>query len=556
MIEVADAQVRYRAGDQPALRGASLTVRPGAIVSLVGANGSGKSTLASLLCGMRLADGGTVSVDGFDPAHDPRERREVRRLVGLVRQHPYDQLVSSVVFDEVAFGPRNLGLGSDEVRRRVTEALACVGLAGTEERDTSALSGGQQQLLAIAGVLAMHPSYLVLDEASSMLDSSARPAHRALVERLAHGLGVGVVQVTHDPLEVLASDEVVVLDRGTIVFSGAPRDLLVDESGLWDRTVLPSAPVQVLRAALRLGFACDGTATPEDAAAWLIEAFEEGTVDRARLERVAALLRPNRVLDASSAGDAAQGLELRGVSYAYEAPDPVLDGVDLAVAPGEVLLVAGRSGSGKSTLAALAAGLYQPDSGAVRIGGSAPTPGRVGVTFQRPEDQLFCESVADELAFAPRNMGCTADETERRVRRAVELVGLDGALLDRYPFDLSGGQARRVAIASVLALDAAAYLFDEPTAGLDAAGRAQMHELARTCAADGRAVVVISHDLDEWLAEVDRVALIDAGRVAWQGAPGALRRAPQMFEGAGLRAPLSCRLSCMLDRVLETGGRP
>lgn len=555
MIEIRDARVRYRADEPWALDCVNLGVEPGSVVSLVGANGSGKSTLAALMCAMRLADAGRVLIDGIDPAADDGSRREVRRRVGLVRQHPFDQIVSTVVFDEVAFGPRNLGLPAQEVRDRVDGALRCVGLAGFGDRVTSALSGGQQQLLAIAGVLAMKPSYIVLDEASSMLDSTARPAHRALVGRLAHELGVGVIQVTHDPLEVLASDAVVILDRGKVAYQGAPLDLLANEAGLWERTVLPSVSIEALRAVLRLGYAPRGACTPEQGITWLIGALRAGTVDGSAARPVLDILERG-VARGPLAPAGGEGLRLSGVRYAYGPASEVLCGVDLAVAPGEVLLLAGRSGSGKSTLAAIAAGLYEADAGTAAVCGRAPRPGDVGIAFQRPEDQLFCESVADELAFAPRNMGCPEAEVTRRVDAAIDLVGLDRDLLRRYPFDLSGGQARRVAVASVLALDAAAYVFDEPTAGLDAAGRAQMHDLARAVAREGRAVVVISHDLEEWMAEVDRVALLDRGRISWSGAPGALARERDAFAEAGLRPPQSCEMLASLEAALAGGARP
>ncbi|MBM6777021.1 ATP-binding cassette domain-containing protein [Collinsella tanakaei] len=555
MIEVRGACVSYRADEPPAVADVTLGFEPGRVVSLVGANGSGKSTLASLLCAMRLCDGGAVRVDGIDPADGASARREVRRRVGLVRQHPTEQLVSTVVFDEVAFGPRNLDLGPDEVRRRVTSALACVGLDGYGMRDTSSLSGGQQQLLAIAGVLAMEPSYLVLDEASSMLDSSARPAHRALVGRLASEMGVGVVQVTHDPLEVLASDRVVIMDRGSVAFDGAPLDLLMGQPALWDATVLPSASVEALRRVCALGFDGRPSATPEAAAAWLVRGLAAGRVSaddvRGTLDALAGALP--RAL--SSGSGAAAGLSLSHVSYGYDEASYVLRDIELAVAPGEVLLVAGRSGSGKSTLASVAAGLFEPDAGTVSVRGRAPRPGDAGIAFQRPEDQLFCESVRDELAFAPRNMGADEPEVARRIEHAAKIVGLDEALFDRYPFDLSGGQARRVAIASVLALDAAAYLFDEPTAGLDAAGRYQMHALARACAVDGRAVIVISHDLEEWMAEVDRVALLSDGRIAWMGTPGELSHDRDAFGAASMEPPLNIALARLLEDALQGGAR-
>lgn len=551
MIEIRDVSVRFAADAAPALDGVSLTFRPGELVALVGANGSGKSTLASLLCALRLSASGLVVVEGIDPACDAASRREVRRLVGLVRQHPADQLVSSVVFDEVAFGPRNLGLSRDEIRRRVTRAIATVGLSDALHADVSTLSGGQQQLLAIAGVLAMEPSYLVLDEASSMLDASARPAHRALLDHIAHEGGAGVIQVTHDPLEVLASDRVIVLDAGRVAFDGLPRELLVECAALWDASLVQSSSVEALRAILRLGYEPEAIAAPLDpskAVMWLLDAYRAGAVPVSDVQAVADMLVPARLQSDVLAG---LPLELSDVAFSYGAGMRALAGITFGAQAGEVVLVAGASGSGKSTLACVASGLYTPDAGTVRVCGHAPKTGDVGVAFQRPEDQLFCETVRDELAFAPRNLGCSEGEVRTRCVHAAKLVGIEDDLLDRYPFELSGGQARRVAIASILALDASTYILDEPTAGLDAAGRARLHGLARACAQAGSAAIVISHDLDEWMSEVDRVVLMAQGSVVWEGEPCVLARDADAFVRAGLRPPLSCELLQMLSAATE-----
>lgn len=555
MLVATDVTARYSPDGPLALDGASLSVRPGEVVSLVGANGSGKSTLGALLVGMRLADAGLIEVDGCDPARDAASRREVRRRVGFVRQHPFDQLVSTVVYDEVAFGPRNLGVRGDELRSRVARALARVGLEGYERRDTTALSGGEQQLLAFAGVLAMQPSYLVLDEASSMLDSSARPRHRALVRALADD-GLGIVQITHDPLEVLASDRAVVLEAGRIRFDGSPLTLVLSERSLWDETIVANPCVEALRAVCALGYHASAPVDLYEAMSWLIDALKGSCVDAqagatvlARMR--AALLGAGRTTRPHGAAAAS----LQSVCYSYDRARRALDGVSVDVHAGEVLLIAGASGSGKSTLSCVAAGLIEPDAGSVEVAGARVRTGDVGVAFQRPEDQLFCESVADELAFAPRNLGCDEGEVDARVRRAADLVGLPSDLMDRYPFELSGGQARRVAVASVLSLGARVYLLDEPTAGLDAAGRFAMHELARTLAGEGLAVAVISHDIEEWLAVADRVVLMSAGRVVWGGSPDALVDDPDAFACARMEEPQAIALVRRLAGELGGGAR-
>lgn len=211
MLEVKNVTVGY--GDVEVLSGASLSVAPGELVALVGDNGSGKSTLGRVMCAAQLVDGGSVVVDGHDPSVSELERLRVRALVGRVCQDPVDQIVSSLVFDEVAFGPRNLGLDDAEVKRRVLAALDLVGMPSFADRVTTELSGGQQQRIALAGILAMHPSYLVLDEPTAQLDPSARAGFRDLFSRLAHESHMGIALITHDPAEIARADRVIDVAR-------------------------------------------------------------------------------------------------------------------------------------------------------------------------------------------------------------------------------------------------------------------------------------------------------------------------------------------------------
>ncbi|MEI7813270.1 MAG: energy-coupling factor transporter ATPase [Coriobacteriia bacterium] len=250
MISFFDVCFSYHAAGKPllALRSVSLEIAPGETVAVLGANGSGKSTLARLTNGLLLPDSGTVTVDGFDTA-DGSLTREIRERVAIVLQHPDDQIVATTVEDDVAFGPENLGRPRDEIRRRVDEALAAVGLVGLERREPHLLSGGQKQRLAIAGALAMQPEYLVLDEPTSMLDPEGRRDVAAVIERLGRS-GRGILLVTHDLAEAARADRVVVLDHGVIVFSG-PADVLAEQTELLGECGLEVPPFALLTAHLR-----------------------------------------------------------------------------------------------------------------------------------------------------------------------------------------------------------------------------------------------------------------------------------------------------------------
>lgn len=600
MIEVVDAIV------DGALHGVSLCVERGEVVALIGHNGSGKSTLGRLVCGAELPQSGTVCVDGASTANVPG-RALVRRLVGYVGQNPADQTVSTIVSDELAFGLWNIGCAEGEITERVASSLDVVGLAGFEDREVPSLSGGELQRLVLASVLAMEPGYLVLDEVTSQIDSTFRSQFRSLVARLA-GRGVGVVLVTHDPLEVLSCNRVLVLDAGKVIWSGAPGSLLVDYRDLWDWVLPPNDYADALRCAVADGFDLAGGFAPAHLATWLRSVRAEGRAgagspldagrdsDNGRIaghnsdahsvsgrksdtqvsqngeispdNGINIRIMPENAFNSSIPSDGAaafsaisgndrgtegepareaSSLAFSHVSIAYENAE-VLNDISLSIPSGRVTLIAGRSGAGKTTLACLAAGLTKAQSGSVLLGCTAPVPGEVALAFQNPEQQLFLETVEHELAFAPRNLGCSEDEVARRVSDAASQLEIK-ELLPSDPFCLSGGQARRVALASILTLSPRAVVLDEPTAGLDAPARAALHRLVQDLACKGLPVLVVSHDLEEWLAAADQVVLLADGTIAWQGTPGALASDMDAFARAGLEPPESWQLRELLAQA-------
>lgn len=610
MIEIVDAIV------DGALYGVSLCVERGEVVALIGHNGSGKSTLGRLVCGAQVPQSGAVCVDGASTANVPG-RALVRRLVGYVGQNPADQTVSTIVSDELAFGLWNIGCTEGEIAERVANSLNAVGLAGFEDREVQSLSGGELQRLVLASVLAMEPGYLVLDEVTSQIDSTFWAQFRSLVAHLA-GRGVGVVLVTHDPLEVLSCNRVLVLDAGEVIWSGAPGSLLVDYRDLWDWVLPPNGYADALRRAVADGFDLAGGFAPAQLATWLRSVQVDGCagagslLDAGRDSYSASVFGRDSDAQASQNGDFSpdkganvrilpdnegrvriapeNGLDVRvmpenasgssipsdgagafsaisgngrgaegepsheesslafsHVSIAYENAE-VLNDISLSIPSRRVTLIAGRSGAGKTTLACLAAGLTKAQSGSVLLGGTAPVPGEVALAFQNPEQQLFLETVERELAFAPSNLGCSEDEVARRVSEAASQLEIK-ELLPSDPFCLSGGQARRVALASILTLNPHAVVLDEPTAGLDAPARAALHRLVQDLACKGFPVLVVSHDLEEWLAIADQVVLLADGTIAWQGTPAALASDMDAFARAGLEPPESWQLRELLARA-------
>ena len=547
MLQLSDARYAYMvspqadggapAGErQPVFDGASLDVAPGELVCLVGPNGAGKSTLARALCGTVQLDSGSVLLDGKGATS-----AELHRAVGFVRQDPESQLVAPVVFDEVAFGPCSLGLPEAEIRSRVTKVLAACGLAGFEGRAVSELSGGELQRVALAGVLAMRPGYLALDELTSQLDASARTDVRAIVRR-AVSEGVGVLLVTHDVEEMAAADRVALMADGRIAWAGTPGEFFGDAEVV-RRAGLGRVPLGELLCRLsRDGFLFG----PSLDASRLIGAIEDdGFAGEAREAlgggRLGEASEPIREISSHTSA-----LVARDVAVCYEGT-AALDGATVTAAPGRVLLVAGRSGSGKSTLAGVLAGVLETDAGEARLGDSPVRPGMVGLCQQRAENQLFCDTVLDDVAFGPRNLGAATDEADARAREALRSLGVDEVLWGRSPFALSGGQRRRVALAGVVAMRPGAYVLDEPTNGLDAEGRDQLHAVVRRLAAAGAAAVVISHDVGEWLRVVDDVVLLASGCVAWHGPATQLRGDTAPFAAAGMQPPLEVAILAHLS---------
>lgn len=528
------SRVTLRYGEDCALDDVTLEVPRGQRVCVLGANGSGKSTLASVICGLLAPDEGGVELVGErvceGGAPDLEAYRRARRGLGLVFQNPDDQIVTSVVADDVAFGPENLGLPRDEIRRRVDRELARVALTDYARADPSHMSGGQRQRVCIAGALAMEPQVLVLDEPSSLLDVRGREAIMRVMGRLA-AAGATLVHVTHFMDEALEADRVIVMRAGRIVLDGAPSEVfcganagLIDELGL----ELPF-DLRLLRARRALA---GGTGVKHEQQALL----SKNSAPREQFCRVS------------------------GVSYSYTPRHAALADVSFQVLEGETCAVVGQTGSGKSTLLRLLCGLEAPDSGSVEVAGATTATKRgrrdvrraVGYVMQHPERQLFAQTVESDVAFGPRNMGLPADEVARRVDHALGLVGL-AAKKGLSPFELSGGQKRLAAIAGVLAMQPKLLVLDEPTAGLDPRGRAGLRRLLAELRAHGVTIVQVTHSMED-AARADRVVVLDESRVIADGTPAEVfspENAARLHAcGLGIPRPLA------YARALEKKGVP
>ena len=482
----------YPGAARPALDGVDLDVEPGQLVLLVGGSGSGKSTLLRAALGLvpHFHGGelrGRVRVSGLDT----REHRpgELARHAGLVFQDPESQLVMGRPDREAAFGLENLGHPAGEIAVRAREALAAVGAAALAGRPAAALSGGESQRVAIASVLAMGQPILLLDEPTSQLDPVAAEELLGLVVRINRDRGVTVVLAEH---------------RTGRLFAEADRVIAMEDGRL---TVDASPPV----AARAL------TAT----APWLLPPVTQAFARAGRSE-LPLTVRAARSLVGAPPPTAATPLPpaaaAAGVVKAHKRLGDVdaLAGAATAFERGRVTALIGENGAGKTTLARAVCSLLALDRGRID-----PVPARAGYVGQDPAHYLLHDTARDEVAYALRNLGVPAPERDRRVEATLAGLGLEG-FGDRHPRDLSSGERQRLAIAAVTVMEPELLVLDEPTRGVDGLRKLALVELARSLAADGAAVVIVTHDMDFAAEAADVVTSMAAGRVLSDRAPRTL----------------------------------
>ena len=426
------------------LSGISLTVDAGEHVALTGPNGSGKSTLALIIKGVLAPTAGSLTINGRTISDDD-SRREIMGMVGLVFQNPDNTFVATTVERELAFGMENIGVPPPEMERRIDEALENFDLARYRYTNPSRLSGGEKQRLALAAVMVMRPSVLILDEPTALLD----PANRSRILDHIHEVtanGTTVIHITPFLEEATTADRIIAVGNGIVTAD------------------ISSADAYTLSDNFRLCGMPDGSGIPD---------------------------RPCDTPDSSDL------IGLDRVSFTYDKGTPfahtVFDDLSLSIVPHAATAVMGSSGAGKTTLLEIVAGITAPTTGGL----SAPDGFVKAMAFQFPEEQLYGDTVAEYASFGPRNVGMRGDEIALSVDAALLSVGLDPASYrDREPHMLSGGEQRRVAIAGVLALHPDLLVLDEPAAGLDRCGLDILYRALRSYVDGGGTLVFSTHDFE------------------------------------------------------------
>lgn len=555
IIEVSDLSHTYNADSErpvQALRNVSLTVNQGEYLVILGHNGSGKSTLAKHLNGLLAPTTGDVLVKEWN-TRDTHHLREIRSTVGMVFQTPDNQIVATIVEEDVAFGPENLGIPREEMLARVDWSLEQVDMSDFRHRAPHLLSGGQKQRICIAGVLAMQPDVLVLDESTAMLDPLGRQEVLAVAHRLNREQGTTVIAITHFMREAIDADRVVVMAEGEIVLEGTPRELFrqVDRLRELHLDIPPATEIALALHGRFPDFQTDLLSVDE-----LVEAVDRYITSDETLGAKHEIQDTRHETRDTRHETRSPLITMQQLVHDYMRGTPLqvraLHGVDMEVRAGEIVGVIGHTGSGKSTAIQHMNALLRPHGGKVVILDQdladrdldvRELRRRVGLVFQFPEAQLFERYVGDDIAYGPRNLKLSREEIRERVRRAMTAVGLGfDEFKDRMTFSLSGGQMRRVALAGVLALEPEILVLDEPTAGLDPAGREQLMDHILALHKAGTTLVMISHDMDELARVCDRIYVLADGRTALEGPPSAIFAQKDYLHSLGLGIPVATQI--------------
>lgn len=574
MIRAEQVRFQYKKRDvdgnviatEEILKGVDLTIKKGEFIALLGRNGSGKTTFSKQLNAILRPSEGTVTVDEMG-TKDADKLYEIRQRVGMVFQNPDNQMVAANVEEEVAFGPENLGMESDTIVARVKQALEQVRMWKRRKTAPNHLSGGQKQRIAIAGILAMHPDYIVLDEPTAMLDPKGRKEVMEALQRLNQEQEMTVILITHDMEEAALASRVILLADGQMRFDGRPEkffgaDALLAEMGM-------EAPLSY-----RVRKLIDSDVFEKKIGDARVE---EATIDKR--EKVAEYDKTGREWEASSElvdkkkNKKAEAetdeknqdlLSLQHVSYIYSpgtAYEKVaLDDVNLSLGKGEIVGLAGHTGSGKSTMIQLLNGLLKPTSGTVTFEGKDIHAkgysgnylrSKVGMVFQYPEHQMICDTVWEDVAFGPGKQSLTEEACNARVEEALRFVDLPEKYYQASPLQLSGGQKRRVAIAGVLAMHPEYIILDEPAAGLDAAGKREIFDRIRRMSREqGIGVLLVSHSMEDLAEYADRIIVLDDGKKILDDRPAEVFAERETLETCGLDVPEAVKFA---DRLRAEG---
>lgn len=604
-IEVKDCTYEYVRRDEndevveklSAISHLNFTIEEGSFVCVLGHNGSGKSTLAKLFNALQIPTEGCVIISGMD-SREEANVFPIREKVGMVFQNPDNQIIASVVEEDVGFGPENIGVPTEEIWKRVADALEAVNMEAYRLKSPNHLSGGQKQRVAIAGTLAMEPKTIVLDEPTAMLDPSGRAEVIRSIRELNQKKGITIILITHYMEETVDADRIILMDQGKMVLDGTPKEIFSKVEEL--KSLRMDVPlITDLAHELRLSGmpVSEGILKEEELVEELLaifgkDSFVEEIKKGQKEEKHSQVTTPSseeKAIEAEIEKETEKEtekeiekdfiLKVENLSCIYQKGTAMesyaLKDIHLSIQRGSFSALIGHTGSGKSTLLQHFNGLIKPEEGEISVHfrknpalilqdkGFLFWKGKkrkvekegvlsfkeegfdfqglrfkVGLVFQYPEYQLFEETVFEDVLFGPKNQGLSLEEARKEAEEALRSMGVEEALWQKSPFELSGGQKRRVAIAGVLAMDPELLILDEPTAGLDPAGREELFQvIAHLQERYAMTILLVSHSMDDVARYAEEVFVLNQGECIRQGSPEEVFSHKKEMEELGLGLP-------------------
>lgn len=555
-------------GEKWAVKDMDFVAHKGQIIAVLGRNGSGKSTFARHLNGLYAPNQGTVWIQGDSDVLDTSREDDllaIRRAVGMIFQNPDNQMVGNTVAEDVGFGLENLGFQAEEIWERINEVLRLTGMEAYLERNVSHLSGGQKQRLAIASVMAMSPECIVMDEATAMLDPVGS---RQILDTLYHlnrEFGIAIIMITHRMEETVRADQIYVMDDGNVELIGAPYEIYPQVEKLEQLGLDSLLPYKLLHE-LKVDYSDDKKFvrdSDEDAKSALVDRKEGLLSVQDAADRIKACLRDGKSFvnrqEAAEHFNSAQKdipsskndilVEADNLEYSYKdgaVQVPAVEQMSFQIRKGEILAVAGQTGSGKSTLLYMLNGIYRPMGGTLKVDGIdvgktknlKELRKKIGFVFQYPEYQLFESTVLADVMYGALNFGMSKAEAEQAAREALALVNISEEYYEYSPFDLSGGQKKRVALAGILAYKPEILILDEPVAGMDPKAKRELFALIRRLHEERNITVIfVSHDMKDVYEIADRILVMGQGKLVYDGAVEQAFGTPEMVEKLGLEMP-------------------
>lgn len=530
----------------------SLKVKSGEFIGILGHNGSGKSTLAKHINAILSPTAGTLFVGGMD-TRECSNVWKVRQKAGMVFQNPDNQIVAPIVEEDVGFGPENLGVEKKEIWERVDRALKSVGMTKYRYHSPNKLSGGQKQRIAIAGVLAMHPECIVLDEPTAMLDPDGRKEVLRTLYDLNKRENVSIILITHYMDEVIDADRVFVMNNGSILVSGTPEEVFLEAEKIKEVGLDVPQITEFSNELIKMGYPFSKGIIKLDK---FIKEFKDNKNNWNKINEYEITKKKIRNNE--------EVIRLENINYIYSGDTAfkmqALKDVSMSIYKGEFLGIIGHTGSGKSTLIQHLNGLLKADKGRIYYNGEniydekykmTELRKKVGLVFQYPEYQLFETTVLKDVAFGPKNLGYTKGEAFEKAWNALKLTGIDESIYEKSPFELSGGQKRKVAIAGVLAMEPDVLVLDEPAAALDPKGRDDiLSKINQLHLEKNITIIFVSHSMEDVAKYADRIIVMNGGEKTYDDIPGNIFKEYKKLEEIGLAAP---EITYIIKEMNKTG---